>query len=202
MKQLRILLIEDSFVVREGLKALLSLTRRSFSIEEYDKPCKELVRKLEKSRPNLVMAKTELLRDIPVFPRKSSTNPVYYIGLTHEPLIKPLEISRFDFIIPLTADKNTLLNQLEQILNKTFPQKAESDNSALSKREQTILKHVALGFTNNEISEQLYISVHTVMTHRKNITRKLGIKTVSGLTVYAILNKLIKTEELKQPTDS
>jgi DNA-binding CsgD family transcriptional regulator len=43
----------------------------------------------------------------------------------------------------------------------------------------------------------LFISSHTVMTHRKNITRKLGIKTISGLTVYAILNKLINVEELQ-----
>ncbi len=202
MKQLKILLIEDSFVVREGIKSLLNLTRRLYSMEENDKPCKELSRKLIKTRPNLVIAKTELLNEIPVFPRKTDAGPVYFIGLTHDHSVKPRDTSRFDFIIPITGDKNTLLNQLEQILDKIFPQKAESESSALSQRERTILKYVALGFTNNEISEQLFISVHTVMTHRKNITRKLGIKTVSGLTVYAILNKLIHTEDLKQQASS
>ncbi|MDD4085903.1 MAG: helix-turn-helix transcriptional regulator, partial [Bacteroidales bacterium] len=64
-------------------------------------------------------------------------------------------------------------------------------------REISILKLVALGNTNNEIADKLFISAHTVMTHRKNITRKLGIKTVSGLTVYAILNQLIKLEEVQ-----
>ncbi len=74
---------------------------------------------------------------------------------------------------------------------------SESDNNTLSERELSILKLVALGNTNNEIAERLFISTHTVMTHRKNITRKLGIKTVSGLTVYAILNQHIKMEEIQ-----
>ena len=49
-----------------------------------------------------------------------------------------------------------------------------------------------------EIGEKLFISIHTVTTHRKNITQKLGIKTVSGLTVYAILNGIINLEEISE----
>ncbi|MEA1898547.1 MAG: LuxR C-terminal-related transcriptional regulator, partial [Bacteroidota bacterium] len=59
-----------------------------------------------------------------------------------------------------------------------------------------ILRHVAMGSTNKEIGEKLFISIHTVTTHRKNITQKLGIKTVSGLTVYSILNGIINLEEV------
>ncbi|NJO92945.1 MAG: hypothetical protein HC831_31265, partial [Chloroflexia bacterium] len=43
---------------------------------------------------------------------------------------------------------------------------------------------------------KLFISIHTVISHRKNITEKLGIKSISGLTVYAVLNKLIDTESI------
>ena len=67
--------------------------------------------------------------------------------------------------------------------------------SVLSDRELDIVREVALGKTNKEIADKLFISVHTVITHRKNITRKLGIKTVSGLTVFALLNKLIKMSD-------
>lgn len=68
-------------------------------------------------------------------------------------------------------------------------------DSVLSDRELDIVREVALGKTNKEIADKLFISAHTVITHRKNITRKLGIKTVSGLTVYALLNKLIKMSD-------
>lgn len=72
----------------------------------------------------------------------------------------------------------------------------ESNDSELSDRELDVLREIALGKTNKEIADNLFISAHTVITHRKNITRKLGIKTVSGLTVYAILNKIIQMEEI------
>ena len=61
----------------------------------------------------------------------------------------------------------------------------------LSEREKEILVSVARGLLNKEIADRHNISINTVITHRKNITRKTGIKTVAGLTVYAILNNLI-----------
>lgn len=78
-----------------------------------------------------------------------------------------------------------------------FGQKSTSgtiDENELTLREKEILKQVALGFSNKEIADSLFISIHTVITHRKNITGKLGIKSISGLTVYAIINRLIDPE--------
>jgi regulator of cell morphogenesis and NO signaling len=65
------------------------------------------------------------------------------------------------------------------------------EGNALSSREKEILVCVAKGMINKEIADHLNISVHTVISHRKNITRKTGIKTVAGLTVYAFLNNLL-----------
>ena len=66
-----------------------------------------------------------------------------------------------------------------------------SEGEALSAREKEILVCVAKGMLNKEIADQCNLSIHTVITHRKNITRKTGIKTTPGLTVYALLNNLI-----------
>jgi len=69
---------------------------------------------------------------------------------------------------------------------------SEDDNRGeLSGREKDILICVAKGMLNKEIADRFNLSIHTVITHRKNITRKTGIKTVAGLTVYALLNGLI-----------
>ena len=67
----------------------------------------------------------------------------------------------------------------------------------LSQREKEILISVAQGLLNKEIADRHNISINTVITHRKNITRKTGIKTVAGLTAYAILNNLIDINSIE-----
>ena len=64
-------------------------------------------------------------------------------------------------------------------------------NHELTRRETAVLIEVARGLSNKEIASRLNVSVFTVTTHRKNIVRKTGIKSVAGLTVYALLNNLI-----------
>ncbi len=66
------------------------------------------------------------------------------------------------------------------------------EGTTLSAREKEILVCVARGMINKEIADHLNISIHTVITHRKNIVHKTGIKTVAGLTVYALLNNLLQ----------
>ena len=70
-------------------------------------------------------------------------------------------------------------------------QTPRGEGGELSAREKEILVSVAKGMLNKEIADQYNISIYTVISHRKNITRKTGIKTVAGLTVYALLNNLI-----------
>lgn len=72
----------------------------------------------------------------------------------------------------------------------------KSDLNELSTRERDILISVAKGCTNKEIADEFKISVYTVISHRRNISRKLGINSIPGLTVYAIMNKLVDLSEL------
>ena len=76
--------------------------------------------------------------------------------------------------------------------------KAEDDSKeSLSEREKEIVGCVVRGMTGKEIADRLFISVNTVLTHRKNISRKLNIHSVAGLTIYAIVNGLVNIEELR-----
>lgn len=61
----------------------------------------------------------------------------------------------------------------------------------LSQREKDVIVGVVQGMTNKEIADHLYISPNTVITHRRNIARKLQIHSPAGLTIYAIVNKLV-----------
>lgn len=98
-------------------------------------------------------------------------------------------------ILNILKPKAILINQiLKDIESIKTPDKEEEQ---LSARELAVLIEVANGKTNKEIADKLFISVHTVITHRKNITHKLGIKTVSGLTMYAMIHNLIQPMALK-----
>lgn len=100
-----------------------------------------------------------------------------------QPAASPLVIFADD-------DEAQILQALTPLCNDDS---AVSSASKLTDREISVLKLVASGYINKEIADQLNISINTVLSHRKNITAKLGIKSVSGLSVYAIMNGIIST---------
>ena len=63
---------------------------------------------------------------------------------------------------------------------------------SLSEREIEVIKLISDGFSNKEIADQLFLSTHTVNTHRKNIMNKLGIKNTAGIVIYAFRENIIK----------
>lgn len=73
----------------------------------------------------------------------------------------------------------------------------DKNEQTISQRELDVLRLVAKGFMNKEIADKLNISMNTVLTHRKNITSKLGIKTVSGLIFYCITHGYISADEIE-----
>jgi regulator of cell morphogenesis and NO signaling len=73
-----------------------------------------------------------------------------------------------------------------------------TEPEALSAREKEIIVCVVKGMTNKEIADELCISAHTVITHRRNIASKLQIHSAAGLTIYAIVNKLVDLSEIKE----
>lgn len=72
-----------------------------------------------------------------------------------------------------------------------------NETNVLSEREKEVVVSVVKGLTNKEIADCLFISINTVTTHRRNIARKLDIHSPAGLTIYAIVNKLVDIREVK-----
>ena len=101
----------------------------------------------------------------------------------------------------IVIDSKASKEQLHQAVSQAFshikekpsivsaPPKEEA--SVLSKRELEVLKLVASGLINKEIAERMNISLQTVLSHRKHISAKLGIRTTSGFTAYAMINGLV-----------
>ena len=73
----------------------------------------------------------------------------------------------------------------------------QDNGEALSERERDVIIGVVQGLQNKEIADRLYISVNTVITHRRNIARKLQIHSPAGLTIYAIVNGLVDISSVK-----
>lgn len=102
----------------------------------------------------------------------------------------------FKEIIELSDSKQKVCNKIFNLINNNDESSSQNESVDLSNRETDVLICVAKGMTNKDISDMLNISVHTVITHRKNIVKKTGIKSVSGLTVYALLNNLVEESEI------
>ncbi len=102
----------------------------------------------------------------------------------------------FKETIELCDNKQKVTNKIFALLNNNDESSSQNESVDLSNRETDVLICVAKGMTNKDISDMLNISVHTVITHRKNIVKKTGIKSVSGLTVYALLNNLVEESEI------
>ena len=97
----------------------------------------------------------------------------------------------------ITSSESEIIERMQRIFSLSLKHKSQEIQVHLTSREIDVLKLVARGEANKQIAHRLSISMHTVISHRKNITRKLGIKTVSGLTMYAVLNGLISSKDIR-----
>lgn len=87
------------------------------------------------------------------------------------------------------------LAQKEQ-LSHTTNIEVNNEQEELSSREIDVLIQIVKGLSNKEIADALCLSTHTVMSHRKNIVRKLNIHSTAGLTIYAIVNGIVNLDNI------
>lgn len=121
----------------------------------------------------------------------SNANEIKHLHLSYDemPEIENTAISIHD-------NHRLIVSKVNGILNSFGAKKTYRTISELSRREIDVLQLVAQGLTNKEIADKLSISTHTVISHRKNISEKTGIKSASGLTMYAVLKKIIDIDEI------
>ncbi|MBR5898906.1 MAG: response regulator transcription factor [Muribaculaceae bacterium] len=94
-------------------------------------------------------------------------------------------------------DEEAIVNVLNRAIESLCNEENKTQQASLTQREIDVLRLIALGHINKEIADMLSISFNTVLTHRKNISAKLGIKSASGLGFYAIMNGYISEEDIR-----
>lgn len=121
----------------------------------------------------------------------SSTSSVFFFTLilNHDSIDIENGISLFDSPSLICYKVNESFNSFSSGINK-------ENDTELTRREIEVLQLLTKGYSNKEIADQLFVSTHTVISHRKNISEKTGIKSASGLTMYAILKKIIDVADI------
>lgn len=197
MKKVKFLIAIDSYIIRKGIVSILKNISGSELLMDTDNP-DVFKNQVKEQSPEFIIISALLYKKTTHFYTTSPRLLEKTIILKSDP--SELADDRFMGTITLSNSKEEIINNLEALILPHLSLKKEGSSSILSKREITILKEIAVGHTNKQIAEKLFLSLHTVTTHRKNIANKLGIKSVSGLTVYAILNNIISVEDIANTT--
>jgi DNA-binding NarL/FixJ family response regulator len=106
-------------------------------------------------------------------------------------------LRNYDDTISIYESVDQLKDKLDKLFSTPIDENLE-ETSNLSQREKEIVVCVVKGLTNKEIANDLFLSAHTVISHRRNIAKKLEIHSTAGLTIYAIVNKLVELDEIKK----
>lgn len=181
---------EPSDIIREGMVAVLRKINGDFRVFEVSDMA-QLENHLQMKRPDVLIV-----------------NPGFWAGekaaslggdMLCVALLTDLRDTQktqgFDLSVSLYDD----FEQLSEKLGRLKPTHQEDSGlgRTLSQREVEIVSYVVKGYTNKQIADKLCLSQHTVITHRRNIANKLQIHSSAGLTIYAIVNKLVTLEEVK-----
>lgn len=186
---------ESSVIVRSGLVSVLKRLP-DMEVEVVEVTSKDGIRHcMEMHTPQILIVNPQLEGwfDVDAF-RQCYKQDVKLVSLLCS-MVDSSQLKGYDERVTLFDDMASLEKKITELLN--IADEGEPDQDALSQREKEIVGCIVRGMTNKEIAEKLFISVHTVMTHRKNITRKLQIHSAAGLTIYAIVNKLVELSEVK-----
>lgn len=184
MKRVKVAIVEPSLIVAEGIESIL---RRSAdydvvcnvrTVAEYNHRCSGDV--------DVVFVALQYARE--------ELGSAHKIGIQTS-LVEADILRQVSAVVSLYSAEEEIVKALGESVDAPAPTNF-SDSHELSERERDVLVLVAKGYTNKEIATELFISPHTVISHRKNIVHKTGIRSVAGLTVYAVLNKLIDSEQL------
>ena len=187
----KITVAEPSVIIRSGIIAVIgsaeNLKAEIYEVSEID----QLRNVLSWQHPDILLVNPASLGLFPLQQLKKDTgNP--------DMKCVALQFSFTDHAISVYDSAETVNDKLARLVSE--PER-DKRHESLSGREKEVIACVVQGMTNKQRADKLFISTHTVITHRRNISAKLGIHSPAGLTIYAIVNKLVELDDIKDSVE-
>ena len=191
----RVIICEASEIITNGLAEIIDSMAQFDVVSRIDSPDR-LSERITSSDANLLIIDPSMLgfQNKDFLFQISKEHPQLILIALVTSYLDHASLTPYNGIIEINDTRAKIIGKMNEFAQSDNARK--NDDVELSKRETDVLVAVAKGMMNKEIADLMNISIHTVISHRKNITRKTGIKSVSGLTVYALLNNLINESEL------
>ncbi|MDR0754385.1 MAG: LuxR C-terminal-related transcriptional regulator [Prevotellaceae bacterium] len=193
---LKIIIAESSVIIRTGIVAILQQLNINHAgileIEDFEQLRSLLGRqKCDMLIINPLMSGVFSLQQMK---KEAINNDMKYIALQNSLLDRSV-LKNYDEIISLYDSVEQIKEKVNNLITLT---KSAINKASLTSREKEIIVCVIKGMTNKQIADELCLSIHTIISHRSNITTKLQIHSTAGLTIFAIVNKLVTLDEIKK----
>ncbi len=190
-----IIIVESSNIISEGLLGLLTKnnSRQQVVITDSLEKANVLIAKM---KCNIIIINPSFFQNNRTFNAFKNQYENIKIAALVYAYFEDNFLSKFDTQVTISDTIESINAKINSLFSDKKEQDQNNSQDILSEREIDVLKLLATGMPNKEIADKLNISIHTAITHRKNITQKTGIKSISGLTIYAVLQKLISTDDI------
>ena len=194
---LKIVVAETSVIVRSGLTAVLKrIPNLNAHPIEVSSP-ETLQNYIHLHTPDIVIINPTFggWFDLQAFKTENGKSGIKYIALVCS-VIDNNALKEYDESIAICDDIDIITTKVNHLLHTEEEEEKDNEQETLSQREKEIITCVVKGMTNKAIADKLYLSIHTVITHRRNITEKLGTRSVSALTIYAVTHGIADIESI------
>jgi len=184
-----IVVLEPSKIVYEGLYTSISKSEYDYSFFYVDS-LDELETLMLKKEISIVLINPGIVQNrLKEFSNlKKQYSETRWIGIIYAYYDNSI-LKQFDNLFPITEDVSKMIRIINKICNNKTSDQQHTEH--LTERETDVLRWLAKGLSNKEIADELNVSIHTINTHRKNIMDKTDIRSLAGLTVYAVSKGII-----------
>ncbi len=194
-KRVKIVVAEPSLIIRSGVMAVLRrLPSVDLQVEEVA-DVMQLPASVRWHKPDVLIINPSVTAHFSLAQLKSEGGgePPKCVALLNS-LADDAAMKLYDRVITVYDSSDSIAEKIMDVVGGRT--KTEVQSGTLSVREKEIVIGVVKGLTNKQIADALCISTHTVITHRRNISSKLQIHSAAGLTIYAIVNKLVEFDQI------